>query len=101
MNELWSLLKDPRVSTTGVLLVGLAAGFGLVGLGYQAVARLALVPFQLPYVVSGGVVGLAVVGTALALLDVHIDRVEAAQERRLLAELHREALRLRAERASR
>ena len=90
------MLKDPRVSTTTVLLAALAGGFLAVWLAYRSVAGIGLVPFQLSYVVSGGVVGLAVVGSALALLSVHVDRVEAAEERRLLAELQREALRLRA-----
>lgn len=95
MNELWRLLRDPRVSTAGALSAMVLAGFVALWLGYRSAAGLALVPFQLPYVVSGGVVGLAVIGSALVLLSVHIDRVEAAEERRLLAELQREALRLR------
>lgn len=100
MNELWATLKDPRVSTTAVLLAALAGGFVAIGLAYRSVAGIGLVPFQLSYVVSGGVVGLAIVGSALVLLSVHIDRVEAAEERRLLAELQREALRLRARRST-
>ena len=100
MTELWAMLKDPRVSTTGVLLAALSGGFVAIWLAYRSVAGIGLVPFQLPYVVSGGVVGLGVVGSALVLLSVHIDRVEAAEERRLLAELQREALRLRAGRSS-
>ena len=94
MNELWTVLKDPRVSTTGVLLSGVVAGLALVVLGYRGAAATLLVPFQVPYLVSGAVVGLAVVGSALVLLSVHIDRVEAAEERRQLAELQRDALRL-------
>lgn len=95
MNELWRVLRDPRVSTTGALATALIGGFVLVWLGYRSAAALAQVPFQLPYVVSGGVVGVAIVGSTLGLLSVHLDRVEAAEERRLLAELQREALRLR------
>ena len=100
MSELWRLLRDPRVSTTGALATMVIAGFAAVWQGYRSAAAIALVPFQLPYAVSGGVIGLAVVGTALALLSIHVDRVEAAEERRLLADLQREALRLRARRAS-
>jgi Cu/Ag efflux pump CusA len=95
MNELWATLRNPRVSTTVALVGVLAAGFLLLWLGYRSSAALALVPSQLPFVVSGGVLGLAVVGTALALLSVHVDRVEAAVERRVLAELQRRALRIR------
>ena len=95
MTELWRVLREPRIATTAVLVAALAGGFILVWLSYSAVASLGLVPFQLPYVVSGGFVGLALIGSALALLSIHIDRVEAAEERRQLAELQREALRLR------
>ena len=94
MNELWAILRDPRVSTVGVLLGVLAGGFALMWLGYRSVAALPLVPQQMSYVVSGGIVGLALVGTALLLLSVHVDRVEAATERRILEEFRREALRM-------
>jgi hypothetical protein len=52
------------------------------------------VPFQVPFVVSGAVAGLAFVGAALALLRVHLDRAEAAEERRAVAALQRDVLRL-------
>ena len=94
MNEIWRVLRDPRVSVTlvlsGVVLVGLA----LVGFGYREAAALLLVPLQLPYVVSGGVLGMAAVGAGLSLLVVHLDRTEAAQERRETAALQRDVLRL-------
>jgi hypothetical protein len=94
VTELWALLKDPRVSTTAVLSATVLAGLGLVVLGYRGAAATLLVPFQVPYLVSGALVGLALAGTGLALLNVHLDRVEAAEERRELAELQRESLRL-------
>ena len=100
MTELWRTLRDPRVTTTGVLLAALVAGFVAIWQGYREIAREGLVPFQVPYLVSGGVIGLAVIGTALGLLTIHVNRVEEAEERRLLTELQREALRLRAERAA-
>src|SRR5687767_7028775 len=99
MNELLRILRDPRVSTTLVLLAVLAGGFVLLWLAYRSVAAIGLVPFQVPFVVSGGVVGVALVGTALSLLLGHLDRAEAAEERRLLAELQREALRIRGQRS--
>lgn len=94
MNELWALLKDPRVSTTAVLASAVVVGLALIGLGYRGAAATLLVPFQVPYLVSGALVGLALVGSGLALLQVHLSRVEAAEERRQLAELQRDALRL-------
>ena len=94
MTEIWALLRQPRLSTTLALAVVVAAGLALVGLGYSGAAATLLVPFQLPYLISGAVLGLAVVGTGLGLLMVHLERVEAAAERRRLAELQRQTLRL-------
>lgn len=94
MNELWKVLRDPRVTTTLVLAAVVLTGFGLVGTGYRGAAALLFVPFQVPYLVSGAVAGLALVGAGLALLVVHLDRTEAAEERRAVAALQRDVLRL-------
>lgn len=94
MNELWRILRDPRVSTSLVLATVVVAGFGLLALGYRGAAALLFVPFQVPFLVSGAVVGLALVGGGLALLIVHLDRTEAAEERRATAALQRDVLRL-------
>lgn len=94
MNELWKTLRDPRVTTLLVLAGVVAGGFALVGAGYRGAAALLFVPFQVPFLVSGGVVGLAFVGGGLALLIVHLDRTEAAEERRAVAGLQRDVLRL-------
>jgi hypothetical protein len=94
VNELWRILRDPRVTTTLVLGAVVLAGFGLIGAGYRGAAALLLVPFQVPYLVSGAVLGLASVGGGLALLIVHLDRTEAAEERRAVAALQRDVLRL-------
>ena len=94
MNELWRILRDPRVTTTLVLASVVLLGFGLLGAGYRGAAALLFVPFQVPFLVSGAVVGLAFVGTGLALLIVHLDRTEAAEERRAVAGLQRDVLRL-------
>ena len=94
MSEIWAMLRDPRVSTTLVLSVVVTGGFALLGQGYRGAAALLFVPFQVPFVVSGAVAGLALVGAGLALLSVHLDRSEAAQERRDVAALQRDALRL-------
>ena len=94
MNELWRILRDPRVTTSLVLAGAVLVGFGLIGAGYRGAAALLFVPFQVPFLVSGAVVGLAFVGGALALLIVHLDRTEAAEERRAVAALQRDVLRL-------
>ena len=94
MNELWKILRDPRVSTSLVLAAVVLLGFGLIGAGYRGAAALLFVPFQVPYLVSGAVVGLAFVGGGLALLIVHLNRTEAAAERRAVAAVQRDVLRL-------
>ena len=93
MSEIWLVLRDPRVSTTLVLLALAAGGVLLLSQGWRGVAATLFVPFQVPYLVSGAVAGVAVTGTALALLRVHLDRAEAALERRETAALQREVLR--------
>jgi fatty acid desaturase len=94
VNELWRVLREPRVSTALVLAAAVAGGFLLLGQGWRGAAGTLFVPFQVPYIVSGAVAGVAVVGAALGLLRVHLDRTESAQERRETAALQREALRL-------
>lgn len=94
MTELWRVLRDPRVSTAIVLAAVAVGGLALLSLGWRGAAATLYVPFQVPYVVSGGLLGLAVLGSGLVLLSVHLDRTEAAEERRSTAELQREVLRL-------
>ena len=94
MTELWALLRDPRVSTVAVLLAVVGVGVLLVGVSFVAVSTKSVVPFQVPWLISAGFTGIGLVGTGLGLLSIHLQRVEAAEERRWLAQLQREALRL-------
>ena len=94
MIELWRILRDPRVSTTLVLGAVVVAGLLLVSQGWRGAAGTLVVPYQVPYLVSGALAGIACAGAGLALLRVHLDRTEAAQERRETAALQREVLRL-------
>lgn len=94
MSELWRILRDPRVTTSLVMAVVVVVGFVLIGAGYRGAAALLFVPFQVPYLVSGAVAGLALVGAGLGLLVVHLDRTEAAEERRAVAAVQRDVLRL-------
>jgi hypothetical protein len=92
VDELWRLLRDPKVSTLAVLILTVIAGFAVILLGYQGVAADVLPPAETPYLVSGSLLGITVVGTALRLLAIHVDRVEAATELDQLASLQREVL---------
>lgn len=94
MSEIWALLRQPRLSTTLAMAGVVVVGLSLMAVAYRGAAATLLVPFQVPFLVSGSLAGLAVVGSGLALLVVHLERVEAAEERRRLASLQRDALRL-------
>ena len=92
MDELWRSLRIPAVTITIVLGAVVVVGLELLGLGWRGVAAEVYAPIQLPYVVSGSMLGIALIGTGLRLLSIHIDRVEAATERRQLAAVQRQAL---------
>ena len=94
MEEIWRVLRDPRVSIT-LALAGLTlVGFGLFAAAWRGAANTLFVVLQVPWLVSGGFAGIGVIGLALAALTTHLDRTEAAAERAALAELQRDALRL-------
>lgn len=91
---LWDTVRDPRLSAALVLGLMTVAGLVLVVVGYRGTSDLARVVYQLPYVISGGIGGIALVGISLALLSIHLDRVEGAEERYELAQVQREIMRL-------
>jgi NhaP-type Na+/H+ or K+/H+ antiporter len=101
MDDIWRVLRDPRISTTLALAALVVAGFLLLVLGWHGTSATLFVALQLPWVVSGSFAGIAVIGAGLALLMTHLDRAEAASERAELAELQREVLRLLATAAGR
>src|ERR1041385_8800245 len=74
------------------LPVGLVvAGFAVMAAGWRGAARTLVVPFQIPYVVSGGIGGLALVVLGAGVFLVQVGRRHAADERgagdRVLLEL--------------
>jgi hypothetical protein len=98
VDELWRVLRDPKVSILLVLCSVVVCGLVVILLGYQGIAAEVYPPAQAPWLVSGSLIGIALVGTGLRLLAIHVDRVEAATERKQLAEVQREALRILAAR---
>ena len=84
MNRLLQLARDPYAASVAVLAaVGLAGGIGIV-LGAVGIARSDTLDLQLPYLVSGGLGGLALVIVAVGLF--------VAQRRRLASTRQREAM---------
>lgn len=84
--------RDPYVLSVAALGCVIAGGFVLIALGWRAVARTLSPPLQLPALVSGGLVGLALVVSGCAVVAVQVRRRAAAISRleteRLLEEAH-------------
>jgi hypothetical protein len=74
-------LFDRGVQAGLILLAAAAAGFAVLGLAWSEVAAKLSVSLQMPYVVSGAIGGVAVAGASLAILAVHIERRQSAEDR--------------------
>lgn len=73
---------------TVIIACGLiAGGFAILALSWRGVARLMLVPLQLPFLVSGGVGGVALIGIGAAILGIQLARYQRAKERREIEDL--------------
>lgn len=94
MNEIWKMLRDPRVSTSLVFSGLVVVGLALIALGYRGLAATLVVAFQVPFLISGAFAGIALLGAGLALLIVHLDRTESALERQRVAQVQRGVLAL-------
>ena len=90
-----SLLAIPHIATwAGLGLV--TAGVGLIALAWGRTAGLTEVALQIPYVVSAGCTGLALVAVGLAVIGVAAKADDARQRTRQLRELRRLVEELRA-----
>jgi hypothetical protein len=74
-----------------VIAMFVVAGFVVIGLAWSGAAARGYAVYQLPWVVSGGLVGIALVAIGMGLLDVHIWRRQAAVRRAVLGEVVRDA----------
>ncbi|MEY2478130.1 MAG: hypothetical protein QOG87_3445 [Actinomycetota bacterium] len=79
-------LRDPFVASVGILVVLAVTGLVGVAVAWKGAAATLVVALQLPYLVSGAIGGLALLGFALGLLLVQTRRRREARER---AELDR------------
>jgi hypothetical protein len=74
-------VRDPGVRA-GAVLAGLAiVGFVMFGLAWRGVARTFYVPLQLPWLLSGGFMALALLGLALGAGSIHLSRRDNAIHR--------------------
>lgn len=73
--------RDPGVRS-GAVLVGLAVvAFVMFGLAWRGVARTVYVPLQMPWLLSGGFMALALLGLALGAGSIHLSRRDNAIHR--------------------
>ena len=84
-------LRDPGIQAAIVLALLAAIGFAMLALGWRGAARTVYVPFQLPWLVSAGIGGLALLGMALGAWSIHLGRREAAAHRQVVEDVVREA----------
>ena len=71
-----------RYSRQGATVVGVTTivlGFGSIALGWVGAAASLFIPTQVAYAVSGGLVGIALIGTGAAVLNVQIARIASAE----------------------
>jgi hypothetical protein len=73
-----------------------AAGFGLIAVTWSKTASLIDVSQQIPYLVSGGLVGLGLILVGLLVINLTVKRREAAERQRQLEELKEALVGLRA-----
>jgi hypothetical protein len=69
----------------GVLVV--AAGFVLIGIAWAEIAGLTVVSLQMPYLVSAGFTGLALVMVGLVIVNVSAKRQDGAERARQMQTL--------------
>ena len=91
-DDFWSQVRDRRISTTLILVAMGLFGAVLLFLAQTGATDFPYVPAQTPYIASSTLMGLGLIGTALRLISVHLERVEAADERQQLDEVQQLAL---------
>jgi hypothetical protein len=74
------VLRDPSAQSVAVLVLLALGGAVTLYLGWRGAARIpSYVPPQMPWLMSGGLAGLAVLGTALGAWSIHLSRRSDAQ----------------------
>ena len=81
------VLEPSSLVPTYVGIAVVAIGFALIGIAWAKVAALTNVALQLPYVVSAGISGLAVVMCGVLIVNVAAKRQDAAERARQMERL--------------
>lgn len=77
----WAVdLFNPAGRAVVILAVTALGGFAALTVAWREVAATLFVPFQVPWLVSAGMSGVALTVTALALLGIHLERRAAAEQ---------------------
>lgn len=87
-------LRDPATQATLVLAALGVAGFVMFVLGWRGGARTIYVPLQVPWLVSGAIGGLALIGLALGAWSIHSGRRQDAEHRAVVEQVVRQAAEL-------
>lgn len=66
-------------ATTVYAVLLILVGFGLIALGWRGAAATLFIPTQVAYAVSGGIAGIALIGTGAAVLNVQASRIATAE----------------------
>jgi hypothetical protein len=76
---------SPALTWAGLVVAGL--GFAIIAFSWGKVSELLQVSLQLPYVVSGGFTGVALVVVGMTAVNVAARKQDAAQRAQQMAEL--------------
>lgn len=76
----WLDPESPVLTVVGVLTA--AAGFVMIGIAWSEIAALTNVALQMPYLVSAGITGLALVMVGLLLINLAARRQDGVARRR-------------------
>jgi hypothetical protein len=76
----WLAPETPTLTYTGVITA--AVGFVLIGVAWSQIAALTNVALQMPYLVSAGITGLALVMVGLLLINLGAKRQDGAARQR-------------------
>lgn len=80
-------MKPVRPTLTYLGIAVAAAGFVVILITWGEVGALTAVPLQMPYLLSGGLVGLGLIMTGLTLISVNAKRMDAAARERQLGQV--------------